>query len=132
MLHHGCHLDMDKQYEYSRFSLEGGYQAARALLQKYPEMTAVFTMSDLIAIGAIRAIRDLGKKVPQDISVTGFDGIEAARFIDPRLTTIRQNTDRFAVRGVEILLYLIQSGGQAIHEIIPFEMQKGESVRSLL
>ena len=132
MFHHDRQLDMEMQYAYSRYSMEGGYQAALELLDKYPDMTAVFAMSDLIAIGAIRAFRDKGKKVPEDISVTGFDGIEPAKYITPRLTTIRQNADRFAVRGVEIILYLIKNGGQAIHEIIPFEFQEGESVRSLL
>ena len=124
-------IDMDKQYAYSRFSMESGYKAAKKLIEKYPEMTAVFAMSDLIAMGAIRAFIDMGKKVPEDISVVGFDGISSAEYFVPRLATVRQNAERFAVRGAEIVIYAIESGGQAVHEIIPFEFQKGESVKIL-
>lgn len=124
-------IDMDKQYAYSRFSMESGYKAAKKLIEKYPEMTAVFAMSDLIAMGAIRAFIDMGKKVPEDISVVGFDGISSAEYFVPRLATVRQNAERFAVRGAEIVIYAIESGGQAVHEIIPFEFQKGESVKVL-
>lgn len=131
MLHIDSQLDMDKQYSYSRFSMESGYHAAIELVKKYPEMTAVFAMSDLIAMGAVRAYADMGKRVPEDISVVGFDGISPIDYFVPRLASVRQNSQRFAVRGVEILLYAIESGGQAVHEIIPFEFQKGESVKIL-
>jgi DNA-binding LacI/PurR family transcriptional regulator len=67
-----------------------GYHAARELLSSSPEFTALVAFNDGSAIGAIRAFRDAGLKVPDDISVLGFDDIEQAAFNVPRLTTIRQ------------------------------------------
>ena len=130
-LKHGITFDMDKSYAYSRFSLDGGYTAAEQLLEKYPEMTAIFAMSDIMAIGAIRCLYDHGRRVPQDISVVGYDGIELALYTHPKLTTIRQNTERLSGRGVEILLYCIEHPGNTIHEIVPYELQEGSSVRRI-
>ena len=72
MLRLGLPFDMEKQYAYARFSLSSGYEAMEYLLKHSPDITAVFAMSDLMALGAIRALRDHGLCVPQDISVTGF------------------------------------------------------------
>jgi LacI family transcriptional regulator len=105
-----------------------GYYAMDRLLSKYKELTAVFAMSDLMAIGAIRAIRDHGLRVPEDVSVMGFDGIEIGNFISPRLTTIRQHRERIAERSVDILLECVDNGAQAVHEIEPYYLVPGESV----
>ena len=131
LLHRNMTLDLEKQYAFARFSLRGGYEAAKELIEKYPEMTAIFAMSDLNAIGAVRALKDLGKHVPEDISVIGFDGIEPTEYVVPRLTTVYQNTERIAVRSVEIILQLIKSPTTSIHEIIPFEFRERESVRDI-
>ena len=128
---HKLHFDPDIQYGYARFSMEGGYRAMEWLLAHDPGMTAVFTMSDLMAMGALRALQDHGLRVPQDISVTGYDGLALASYCIPRLTSIRQNADRLAARGIEILLHGIEEGSSAVHEIVPFELLRGESVRAL-
>ena len=75
-------------YRETRFSLEAGYNAARDYFRDHPDTTALFAMSDTVAIGAIRALSDLGKTVPEDVSVVGFDGIDLCRFSIPRLTTV--------------------------------------------
>ncbi len=128
---HGLPFDRHKQYACARYSLKGGYQATVELMERYPEMTVIFAMSDLMAIGAIRALYDHGKRVPDDISVVGFDGIELADYMNPTLTTIRQNTERFAKRGAEILIRVIDEHSDAVHEIIPFELKLGKSVKQL-
>lgn len=128
---HRIPFDPDSQYAYARFSLEGGYRATEELLQKDPDMTAIFAMSDIMAIGAIRALYDHGRRVPLDISVTGYDGIELSKYIHPTLTTVRQNADRLATRGAEILIRCIREGTDAVHEVIPYELQEGTSVRTL-
>ena len=87
----GLPFEMKKQYAYARFSLQSGYTAMEYLLKHCPDITAVFAMSDLMALGAIRALNDHGLRVPQDISVSGYDGIALGRYSTPRLTTIRQN-----------------------------------------
>jgi LacI family transcriptional regulator len=70
--------------------MERGYHAAMSLLQRTRDFTALMAFNDGSAIGAIRAIQDVGLTVPGDISVTGVDDIQLAEFISPRLTTIRQ------------------------------------------
>lgn len=128
---HGLAFDEKKQCAYTRYSLEGGYDATERLLKSYPEMTAIFAMSDVMAVGAVRALYDHGLRVPYDISVAGYDGISLARFVNPSLTTVRQNVERMAERGKEILLHAIRENSGAVHEIVPFEIQEGNSVRTL-
>ena len=127
----GLPFEMKKQYAYARFSLQSGYTAMEYLLKHCPDITAVFAMSDLMALGAIRALNDHGLRVPQDISVSGYDGIALGRYSTPRLTTIRQNSERLAQRGAEILLNCIENGSSAVHEVVPFELIEDESVAAL-
>lgn len=120
-----------KQYEPALFSISQGYEAMEHLLDKMPELTAVFAMSDTMALGAIRAIRDRGLRVPEDISVVGFDGIELGSYMSPKLTTIRQDREIIAKRSVEILLGNIVNLTGATHETIPFRVIEGESTKQL-
>ena len=101
------------------------------LMKKNPGITAIFTMSDAMAIGAIRKLRDMGMKVPEDISVIGFDGISLGEYMIPRLTTIRQMEDRLADEGLEILLDCIENKSSPSHRLIPFELVEGESVADI-
>lgn len=130
-LQRGLPFDPERQAVTARYSLQGGYGAACTLLDRFPALTAMFAMSDIMAIGALRAICDRGLRVPEDISLIGYDGIDQASYCIPRLTTIRQDADRLARRGVDILLQQV-AGGPAVHEIIPFQLMEGESVRSIL
>lgn len=113
------------------YSLEGGYTGAKLLLRRCPELTAIFAMSDVMAMGAIRAVRELGRSVPGDVSVMGYDGIELAGYCNPKLTTIRQDWETLAHRGVELLLGAIEKDSPAAHEIIPFQLEEGESVKRI-
>ena len=98
------------------------------LLEKMPDVTAVFAMADMMAIGAIRAVRDAGLRVPEDISVLGFDGLELGNYTVPRLTAIGQQREKIASRSVEILLAQMDESEKAVHEIEPFFLIQGESV----
>jgi LacI family transcriptional regulator len=69
-------------------SLEGGRRATRGLLTAKPAVTAIVCVNDLMAVGALRELRDSGLRVPQDISVTGFDNIKLAQFCHPPLTSV--------------------------------------------
>ena len=124
-------FDFDSSYEVSKYSFEGGFSAAESLMKKNPGITAIFTMSDAMAIGAIRKLRDMGMKVPEDISVIGFDGISLGEYMIPRLTTIRQMEDRLADEGLEILLDCIENKSSPSHRLIPFELVEGESVADI-
>ncbi len=127
----GVPFDPASQTAQARFSMEGGYEGTRVLLDRMPELTAIFAMSDVMAIGAIRAVLDRGRRIPEDVSVMGYDGIEQAHYCTPRLTTIRQGADQMARRGVEILLAQLAGEQDAVHEIIPFSLTLGESVRHM-
>jgi len=84
-------------------SEEEGYEAAKVLLGRGVLFDAVFAASDLIAIGAIRALNEHGLRVPEDVAVVGFDDIAAARFSNPPLTTVYQDTARAGEPPVETL-----------------------------
>ena len=101
------------------------------LLDKMPEVTAVFAMADVMAIGAIRAIKDRGLRVPEDISVIGFDGIALSQYMCPRLTTFKQDSEIIARRSLEILLGNIREEMPVTYERIPSLFIRGESTRAL-
>lgn len=125
----GVALDESRQCETARFDLSGGYAAMERLLDKLPGMTAVFAMSDVQALGAMRALHDRGLRVPEDISVLGYDGIELGRYAVPRLTTVRQDAQKLAERSVDILIRQIRDGEGPAHELIPYTFLDGESVK---
>lgn len=94
--------EVDDLIEYSMFSVEGGAVAARRLLDT--GVTAVICGSDLMALGVIRAARERGIVVPQQLSVVGYDDSLLIGFTDPPLTTIRQAVGAMAAAAVEALL----------------------------
>ncbi len=98
-----------------------GYDAARRLLETGEPFTALFTFNDISAIGAIRAIREAGLRVPEDISIIGFDDIPSAAFQNPGLTTIRQPLRTMATLAVEHILSRIRSKADSISEEIQVE-----------
>ena len=91
----------------AHFSEESGYRAARALLDRGAAFTAIACASDLIAIGAIKALRENDLRVPQDIAIVGFDDIPTAEHLAPSLTTIRQDTYAAGQALVDSVLALI-------------------------
>lgn len=86
------------------FSLEGGYEAMKRLLELEDRPTAVFVSGDYMAIGAMRAIQEAGLKIPEDISIVGFDDVEAAKLVCPGLTTVHQDTVRIGQAAAERLI----------------------------
>ncbi|GAA2632932.1 LacI family DNA-binding transcriptional regulator [Streptomyces axinellae] len=75
------------------FTAEGGERAMAQLLEHEPGLDAVFAGSDLMAVGALRALRAAGRRVPEDVAVVGFDDLESASWADPPLTTVRQDVE---------------------------------------
>ncbi len=124
-------FDVDWQCEPCRYSMPEAYAATKVLLKRCPDLTAIFAISDVMALGAIRALYDLGKRVPEDISVVGYDGIVIGQYSMPRLTTVRQDTQQLAERGVDALLRSIQRRSPPVHELVPFHLIQGESVAQL-
>ncbi len=86
---------------------QSGYEAALELLRRKVRFDAIFAASDLIAIGAMKALHERGLRVPEDIAVAGFDDIPMASFVNPSLSTVQQDTKLAGVILVESLLKLI-------------------------
>ncbi|GHF13158.1 LacI family transcriptional regulator [Pseudolysinimonas yzui] len=93
--------DLSVQADYSR---EGGHAAARDLLSRRPRVDAVFVASDVQALGLLRAARELGISVPQDLAVVSFDGTADAVFSDPPLTAVEQPLARIADAALSAVL----------------------------
>ena len=127
----GIEFDEELDYRGVRFSYQDGYDATKSLLGEGREFTALFAAADVMAIGAIRALRDAGKRVPEDVSVVGFDGLPLGSFLVPQLTTIVQPARQLAQRSVELLIASIEDGSVARHETVPFTLCQRESTRAI-
>lgn len=92
------------------FTLQAGRAGAQRILAMSDRPTAVFCASDMVAFGLISGLHEGGLRVPEDISVVGFDDIELAEFYVPALTTIRQDRHRLGARGAEVLLDQLAKG----------------------
>ena len=94
-------------------SPEVGYEATRKILASGKPFTALFSFNDISAMGAIRALREAKLRVPQDVSVVGFDDIQSAAYQNPALTTVRQPLREMGRIAAETLLQRIRRGGQS-------------------
>ena len=121
----------DKLYGLSNYDFESAYHAMNGLLARRAEFTALFAMSDVIAFGAIRALVSAGLRVPEDVSVIGFDGITMSRYCVPVMTTIVQPSEQIALQSIELLVRQIEHGTPAQTVTLQPELQQGESVRAL-
>ncbi|TFE29523.1 LacI family transcriptional regulator [Cohnella luojiensis] len=129
----GLFYHPDHVFEHS-VTYEYGQEAARLIVTKYPEITAVFATSDLMAMGVLQGLRDEGKEVPEHVSVIGFDDISIARMCTPPLTTIMQDTVSRGIAAAERLLLAIENGSSdhpAEPAIMPLKLIERESVRNL-
>lgn len=94
------------------FQYEGGYRGAQRLLMMDDPPTAIFACNDLMAVGVIRAAREMGWRVPADLSVVGFDDVRLASFTSPPLTTVAQPKYEMGVVATELLLERMDSRDQ--------------------
>lgn len=86
------------------FDREGGYRATVRLLESHPDLDGLFVTSDVMAAGAVQALTDHGRRIPQDVALVGFDDSIAATYANPPLTTIRQPVEDMAAAAIEALL----------------------------
>ena len=102
-------LEADPDLQVDAITTErSGYEAANRLMERKAPFDALFCASDLIAIGAMRALQEKGFAIPRDVAIAGFDDIPVASFTNPGLTTVQQDTKTAANLLVETLLALIQ------------------------
>ena len=130
---HRSNIDFDPNldYETARFSYLEGYRATQNLLSRGRIFTALFAMSDVMAIGAIRALRDAGLRIPEDVSVIGLDGLTIGEYTTPRLSTVAQPVDSLAERSLALLRDAMERDSVARHEIVPVTLWMRESVRKV-
>ncbi|MEL0278248.1 MAG: substrate-binding domain-containing protein, partial [Deltaproteobacteria bacterium] len=107
-----------------KFDENGGYQAAKKILSTQEKPTAIFAANDLIAMGAMVAIREEGIAIPNDISVVGFDDVPSAKLVSPALTTVSQFQRNMGRKAAELLVQRINKNPQerAINIEMPFEL----------
>lgn len=91
------------------FSVEGGYRGMKELLQRHPDIDGVFAANDLVALGALKAAIEWGCKVPDDLAIVGFDGIDITKLIVPSITTIQQPIYRIGELAMREVLRFIKN-----------------------
>ncbi|MDH7485874.1 MAG: LacI family DNA-binding transcriptional regulator [Anaerolineae bacterium] len=104
--------------EYGDWSYQSGYEAMRRLLQKAPPITALFAQNDRMAIGAMRALSEAGRRIPDDMAVIGYDDIPAAAYCHPSLTTIRQPMQQVGEIATRLLIELINDPATERKEVL--------------
>jgi len=104
------------------YTEEGGAAAAAALLKRVPDLTAIMAGNDKMAIGAMRTLKDMGRRVPEDISVIGCDDIHQSAFCDPPLTTIRTPLYELGRQACELLLAICNGEVDTVAEVYPVEL----------
>lgn len=107
------------------FSETGGYSAMKQLLEREPGPDAVFAASDMQALGAIRAVRQAGLRVPEDVAIVGFDDVELS--LSAGLTTVRQPAQEMGRRAAETLLRRLKDGGGDVESGAPSAARNGST-----
>lgn len=111
--------------------IENGYKLMKNLLASNEEFTAVYCISDSMAIGASKAILDSGKRIPEDYSVVGFDGLDMTYYYNPSITTIRQPVEDMARETTKILFDLIIKKTKNRHKVFEGELIERDSTLDL-
>ncbi|WP_428776243.1 substrate-binding domain-containing protein, partial [Vibrio sp.] len=111
------------------FSSETGYQRMVELIESKAHFTAVFAANDQTAYGAIKALHDHGQRVPDDVSVIGFDDLPTSKFFTPALTTLRQPIEELGVVCAQALLNLL-SGQRHDARLPPMDLIVRQSTKS--
>jgi DNA-binding LacI/PurR family transcriptional regulator len=96
----------------------------RKLLSDHSDLDAVFAANDLMAIGALRALRDAGRRVPDDVAVVGFDDSPLSRMTEPPLSTVRQPVEEMGREMAEMLMRLVSGADGDTHQsaVLPTEV----------
>jgi LacI family transcriptional regulator len=101
---------------HGKFNFDGGAELTRKLLDEHSDVTAIFAANDVMAFGVVQAVLDRGLRIPEDLSLIGFDNIEFSVIVHPPLTTIHQPKYEMGSAAVDILLRLARDKGKQIPE----------------
>lgn len=127
------HIPYEESFkEIGEYTFESGFDALNRLLNRVQGLTAVFVTSDIMAIGAAKAILNRGLRIPEDLSVMGFDGIDYAKFFHPSLTTVNQPGEYMGRKSASILFDIIKKKKEHQHIILKTELLESESCKKLI
>ena len=119
----------DKRLHYAgTFSVETGQVGAMTLLQREPQIDCIACGNDLMAIGAVSVCQKLGKKIPEDIKIMGFDDIYIAKYLNPELTTVRQDACKMGKLAARMLIRHIEYKEDLTDVILPYEIMERSTV----
>lgn len=113
------------------FEMADAYEGTMALLDRQVPFTAIFTISDTMAMAAMKAISDRGLRVPEDCSVIGIDGLRMSEYFVPTLTTMSQPTEELGRESVAILMDMVQKGLPPRHKSLWATLRSGSSIKPL-
>lgn len=111
------------------YSYEEAYRVMKEFLAKNKDISAIFSISDIMAVGVAKAIVDSGMKIGEDISLVGFDGLEISEFYNPGITTMKQPKVQMAKQSAKLLLDLLEGKGNHAHVVLNTELIKRESCK---
>jgi DNA-binding LacI/PurR family transcriptional regulator len=123
--HQGAAVD-EGLIAYGDYSRESGAKGMREILNRAPDVDAVFAANDVMALGAIEVLKEAGRRIPEDVAVAGFDDIKVSATTVPTLTTVRQPFERISAEMVRLLLAVI-AGERPAAITIPTELVIRES-----
>lgn len=121
-------LDPDLVEETVTFEMADGYAGMERLLERRDDFTSVFVISDAMAVAAIKALNDHGKRVPEDCSVVAIDGIDISEYTVPTLTTLVQPQEEMGERAVRILVDMVEGRAGNQHVLLETTPRMGGSV----
>lgn len=110
------------------YEMEDGYQGMKRLLSRRDDFTAVFVISDAMAVAAMKALHDHGKRIPEDCSVVAIDGIDMSAYMIPTLTTLVQPQKEMGESAVRILVDILEGKGENRHLLLETAPREGGSV----
>ncbi|AHV97653.1 LacI family DNA-binding transcriptional regulator [Paenibacillus sabinae] len=119
------------------FKIESGIEAVKTLLERHPDIDGIFAGNDLMAIGALKGLLKMGKKVPEDVAICGFDNINLTEIMEPEITTVAQSIYGMGTLAVELLMKKIgESPVEAddnihLHELDVTLIQRGSTQRGV-
>ncbi len=128
---HGLPFDEKLVVVAETSSIESGHTAMSKLLSDNPGISAAFLTNDIMAMGAIKAIKEHGKRTPRDVSIVGFDDIPMAMYNNPPLTTVRQPAFEKGIKAAQILVKYLESGVKPRSQVLKLDLVVRESTAIL-
>ncbi len=124
-LNHSLIRSVDDEIEH--YSMENGYATTKKLIESGEKFTAIYATADILAVGACRALLEAGMRIPEDVSVAGYDGIDVGKYYNPAITTIKQPVKEMANTTIKLLFDIIAGRKSYEHIIFPAKLILRES-----